>query len=366
MIPYIVMFILTFICTLLAQKSYKNNKMKRFKIYSFLAIMLPSILAGLRMSGVGTDTQVYIDNSFNAAVKTSLSSLPNLITNSSIEFGYILINFIVSRFTDNVNFVYFVFELIMMFFVYKACFKLNKNQEFSFSYLCFLLLFYNRTLNLCRQYLALSVILYSYSFIKEKKYIEFIIFQIVACSFHLTSLINVLILFIYKFINSKKKLKIFNKILITSIILLILLVYQHVSPILFSMLGDFGDKYSVYSTRTNNGISVAEFGFNFMFVLLGLLINSKDDDYINFRYLSLIGVLLYLMGTVVWNAQRLSFYFIGFLPFVITRIPYYFKTNKQRNFVTVLIILLLFAYNYYGYGIVGWDSTYPYRWILGA
>ena len=125
-----------------ADKKFKNGQKKLGITYSAVAILIPSLFAGLRMTGVGTDTLYYINAAFMYAKKSV--SLSQLFRLSDIEPLYNVVNYVVSRFTSSINVVYFVLQFIIMLFAYLACYDNRKKISLPISYLLFMLLYYNR------------------------------------------------------------------------------------------------------------------------------------------------------------------------------------------------------------------------------
>ncbi|PZU86787.1 MAG: hypothetical protein DI529_08205, partial [Chryseobacterium sp.] len=112
MLPYLIVFFLSILFTHLAQESDKNNRKLFFFVFSAFAVLLPSLLAGLRDSGIGTDTETYVDTVWRTINRiNSYEEFQKLYKQEKfddIEYGYLLLNFIGSRFGSSVNIIYFL------------------------------------------------------------------------------------------------------------------------------------------------------------------------------------------------------------------------------------------------------------------
>ena len=139
----------------------------------------------------------------------------------NVETLYVFINYLSSKISSSVNLVYFITEFITLLFVYFSCYGVKKicnDYNFcSLSYFLFLILFFNKSLNLCRQSIAIAIILYAIKYIYQKKPIKYILFCILASGFHSSSLIMIILYFYINYINRSK-----NKILKNLIIIILL------------------------------------------------------------------------------------------------------------------------------------------------
>ena len=363
MLIYYLFFFITFIVSCIAQKKINNKKI--FVLLSIICIIIPSILAGLRQSGIGTDTRYYIDFIFNKVSEVqNIKQLFFVITTYSIEFGYIIFNFIISRFTDNLNIMYFFLQLVIMSISYYSFVKYSK-QNFNIIYLIFNLLYFNRTLNICRQSIAIAFILMSYKYINQKKLYKFIIIVLIASFFHKTALVFLPAYFILNFI--KEKNCDFRKICIITSLLLILVFFKNIIPIFITSF-NIGEKYYKYLSGENINISTFIILVKFIQICIFLAfykqlvkVNANNKDFI---FLTILDLIMYLFGFYGFYLQRMSFYFEIFNVFVISDLVTCVKTKNEQLIITFAIILLSIMYSYYIYGILGWGETAPYLSIL--
>ena len=142
MLIYFVIFIIAFLLSYVAETS--KNKIPRllYFLLVMLAVLIPSILAGLRVYGIGTDTKGYMNYIFYKCIHLKdIGSLGTYMVHADVEPIFILVDFIVTRFTTKINVSYFVIELILLGTVYLSCTKLKSKSKVSVAYFIFLILY---------------------------------------------------------------------------------------------------------------------------------------------------------------------------------------------------------------------------------
>ena len=202
MFIYLLVFGLAAFFAYLAQK-FENKKVLVI-LFSIIAILIPSVLAGVRDSNIGTDLEVYGKPFFNRAVLSdSFEEYSNIC---ETELGYRIINYIVSRFSDNINIFLFVLEFIIIGIVYLAFYQRRKEIPVWLGLLCYLFLFYSRFLNLLRQGIAVSIIIYSYKYLEKNELKKFLLAILIATMFHTTAIFAITLIFIKIILNLRKDL----------------------------------------------------------------------------------------------------------------------------------------------------------------
>ena len=118
------------------------------------------------------------------------------------ELGFYYLNLLIKRFTDEYSIAFFIFILIINFLIVKMIYKYSKNIEFS------LLMYvamggYVTATNITRQFIALSIYVYSIQYLIDKKYIQYFILGFISFQFHITAIVVVIISFIIRILNEK-------------------------------------------------------------------------------------------------------------------------------------------------------------------
>lgn len=353
---YVCIFLISTFLIYLYEKC-SNTKLK--KIYAILAVVIPSILAGIRGMSVGTDIKVYIIKNFDLAIQ--YKSLLKYLSNFGDSYAYWTVSYLVSRLTKNVNAVLFIYQLIIMIFTFYVCKNNMKRCPVYLSYFTFLILFYNRSLNMSRQTIAIVIVLYALKYLEDKKYIKYIIWIVIASLFHFTALSAIFILLIYIIIKSDKS-RIFSSLIII-LALVCLVFYEEIVIFLINIVHILPDKYLSY-TVSNGYIKVYEIALKILFMVLISIyrdIISKDDKYNKFfMYCLVIDIILYFIGAISKYANRITYYF-GYMSVIIYPQVYKIAINKnQKKCMVIIYIALMCMYWAVYYGFFNNDQTLPY------
>lgn len=365
MLVYNSFFLISYLISLIGEHSKKKSKTLIF-ICGFLAIMIPSLLAGFRAYGVGTDTHSYIQNVFDICLHSNtITDAVSLVKQvSNIEVLYTTMNYIISRFFDSVNVVYFISEVLILSFSYLACYK-NKEYigSYSFSYLIFLMLFFNKSLNMCRQSIAISIILYASTFIFEKKCIKYFVFCLLASGFHFSAICMIMLYPLIYFVNNGSISKM-KKIFVIILIICGLFFYENL--IVLGVNYQLLDSHYLNYLNSGGGIIMIEYIFILItcFLIFALKVHQKNFIISNYSYLLFMSSIIYLIGLKSDYAYRISYYLMYFIIFCIPAILLKFKSNN-RIFIKMFCIVIIFIYTYVYYQVYGLDETVPYRIVEG-
>lgn len=200
---------------------FKKRKLF-YNLFLLLSILPTSILAGVRDYSVGSDVGQYVTTNFGQAIlydrfwdfQTYLNFFKHMgsidwVTRAhSTEIGYNVLTFIVSRFYNNAHWLMFYIQLIIGIFVILIAIKLNKIFQTSILFTLFIYYsgFYIFGLNMMRQSIAALIMIYAFLFFIQKKYIFYLILQLIAVSFHVSAWLGIIIVLTHLIIvNSKKE-----------------------------------------------------------------------------------------------------------------------------------------------------------------
>jgi hypothetical protein len=180
----------------------KYAEMANSKKAVWLIVILFSVIAGLRAISVGIDTKTY-NLVFNIISDGTVRAM------YGIEESFIRICAVLLRVWNNNQFLLFIFALVSHGLI---LFRLWKDREFisfRWSVFAYYIMFYAFSLNGMRQFVAVAIIVYATSFVKEGKYIKFILSVIVATLFHTSAIIGLLYIFFEiifsKYFDAKRK-----------------------------------------------------------------------------------------------------------------------------------------------------------------
>ncbi len=371
MIVYIICFILSIGCTYIAQKKFEIEHKREGIFFSVIAILIPSIVAGIRATTVGSDTAGYVERSFYQALSsTSLSSFLEL---SDLETGYNVFTYVITKIFGDVHWILFINQLIVCSIVYKMAYDRRNQISMPMVMLVYFTVFYSMSLNIARQGLAIAIILYSIKLMEDKKYVKTAILFWLAFQFH-TSAIFALFLYIIIYINQKKinyKSRIIIMFLMVILLLLIVISYEQ---ILYYMTFDlqiiphkFYNYLNSHYASENFNINIMELAFKGLWIFLSILyviVNKKNKEYkINSYVIFLIiDLCMFLISAKISNAFRMGYYYgMAAMMLTIPALTGVFKQDKTNKIIsTVLIGIILIAYWFYSNILYTGAGIYPY------
>lgn len=347
-----------------------KNKEIFFLVFSFIILFFVS---GLRNNYVGADTATYI-STFNIIKNIPLSQSFELY----FESGYILYNYVIGLFFDNAQFLIIISSFIIIIAITTFIYKNSANVYMSL-YLFITLMFYYDSMNIMRQFLAVSVILYGFEFVKSRKFIKYLVCVIIATFLHTTAIISILIYFLYSWQFSYKR--------IFLLFICSLVGYSLLNPILIIVF-ELLPRYASYETRlgSNNFASYIAAFMYFVIVLFGLIIlrydyskskkyqigdllKQNDNLLINDNTNSYIySPLTYIMViTTVLNFLAIEFNILGradiyFSIFVIIYLPNVINKIKNKNikFLSYFFILIFCTL----YNIIIFLLRPDWHWVI--
>lgn len=366
MIIYILTFLITVLLTYAVQKNKKNNAMKIICI--ILAIFIPSFVAGMRDITIGTDVQIYGESFFRQAVQSA--SFIKYYNTINTDFGYALLNFIVSRFTSDVNIFLFIMQLIINGLIFATIYGHREKSPMWFSMLIYLTVYYCTTYNYLRQSIALAIILYSTKYIEQKKLKKYLLGVIIATSFHATAIFAVILYVIN--VVAKRRNRIVYEMAIILIGVIVTLQINNVLQILYQM-GIISERYYSYiDTFANNegGFSLVDVIYKGMWVVIYMLFGKKlrKEEEINSCYgmCLWLDLIFFFCGTKLKYAGRIAYYFgyttILFIPKMVEKISDNKKGNA--NIVYFSICCILIGYWYVKTVLYGANEVYPYTSLI--
>lgn len=336
-----------------------NHVRRNYLIFICVILILQS---ALRNVAVGADTFEY-NRRFDYYSTLSWSEIWQNFIDATFngigkDAGYDVFNKAISCICDDFQFFLFVVAVFFFTVVGKFVYRNTSTTFDVFMVLCFYELFFYTFFSITgiRQTIAVGLTLWSYKYIKERKLIPFVLFVLVASTFHKTALIFLPFYFI-------DRVKIGRTILLCSFIALPFLMTAARSFAIF--LADFMGDYSVYA---NSEYATAG-GPNYLLMLLMLalvcffrfnLIQSIDGGR-NIPYVNALAVTIAL-APLVWidpTLLRLSYYYsifiLGLFPAVIR--CFYRGEDYKSQWTVALLVLVVF-----GFIIIKTNSSYAFFW----
>ena len=373
---YLFGFLISILIIAYAQKKSKLT----FTLLSIIAILIPCFIAGFRAKTIGTDVLVYVDPLKNAAINSK--NITEYFNSywfhlwkhyyvSNYEIGFSMLVYIVAKLFGNIQSVLFFIQLLTIVPLYLALVPKRKEHPIWLAMAVYYLMFYNSSLNMMRQWIAMSFLLLAFkSFTNENKKRGFVYF-IIAYLFHSSALIGVIIYFAYKFIYRQNKIvfMISKKIIpknIISVTFLSLIAFIAVFGvgilsrfIAILGLGKFNNYINGNVYFLPNQI-IMRLPLITIFILNWKNMNNKDKltpFYFTMLFWDLIASQLISVNAY---AFRISMFFSTYNIFSMPTLFISQKKKSSKILITILIFLYLTYYWYYTYVIQGMHATIPY------
>lgn len=339
-----------------------NTSIKLNVIYIIIAILMLSLLAGLRNNEIGLDVKTYVTVAFN---KLQNKSIQDVFLNHNLEIGYELLILSCINIYNDIHFVHFITHLIIVLGVMSFLLNFSNKNDIYLGLLTFLFLYFNTSLNIVRQWLAISVYMYSIKYLINKDYKKYLVFSLIAYLFHNSAIIAFLVFGIYYMLN--KKLSCTRVLIIFITFIMILLALRPIVSLLVGY-GILNVRYlSYFNSVGNSSIFMQTISRLPILILAFINYNSilKNDKFnkiiLIFLFLDLI---MGCMSPLIGDASRFSLYFsvwqIYFIPEIYKSIKIKTKTN-QRLIISFVFILYLVLYWVYSVVYRNFGNTYPYN-----
>lgn len=383
MIYYICFWVSTFFiwigtrkCNRICMERGTWEEVKLRKIPVFVGILFPVLVAAFRATTIGVDVELYVVPYFERAyVANNFQSYLISIGNGR-DIGYYLLNFIISRFTDDVRVLFFFIELIILCFVFAGCWNLRGRSFPWLSMLFYYFIFYNMTLSTVRQSIACAISFFAISIsirysAKKGKMLITLLTLLIAMAFHTTAIVVFLILFVYHLIgNMKVSAFKFSLISIFGCVVIRLFLNQFLDIVGVIALV-VNDKYTKEFFLNSNNVgaggykSIILLAVIVLTVQILLLRREKNEYWIRINgtlaALNVIYIAGMLLLTKLMFIPRMLYYIQMFWNVSLAQTEKAFPVKKQyKKIIVVMIILIVNIYWLFFYIIGRVHGTYPY------
>lgn len=334
------------------------------KIFLFLNFIFFLFLASLRDVNVGNDTIEYY-RIFDAI--SSIKSIYEIINISRYELGYLFLNFVITRITNNFNVILFVTSFIYLYSVFKFI-ERYADSKFLAIILFFTLSAYYLIFNIQRQCIAIAIFLYAIRFLEEKKYVRYISAILVAASFHYIAIILIFLCFVPK-INIYDK-KITFKYLILSCF------FAYFIADFIMKIGTYIPYFGHYITDSEyskGGVRIASIVLVLirlgMLVFLSYINGFKKKNVITnreyiFNYIAFLDCVVSLTSIKFNLCDRVEDYFCIIFIVMIANAISYLDIKTNRDIISFTLILVTMLYLTISLSIrSNWYGIFPYKFI---
>lgn len=341
---YLICFLLSAFFLDRASKKINKNSGKFFFVVS---VLIPVLLATIRSSEVGIDVKVYVQPYIQLALNdNSLISYFSTMIENGIEIGYILLNYVGAIYLGGLSGVFFLSMLLVILPVYVRILDYKEEIPVWIVTLIFLLIFYNLSLNLARQAIALSIVFYAFKYIEHNKLKMFYLFIIIAFLFHNSALLGFIYVILLK-ISSGKNWRL-KQLLILFLLFIFIIFYDKIFALMVSIFFSNNiEKYlNAFLSDETGYLSFWMVGINIFTIICVIFSKTylmKISYYKYFLLIVIFNFFLYLLTIYNGNCFRYSLYFTIMLPRIVPTVRYRFKQDS-RILVDILITIIFIWY----------------------
>ena len=303
--------------------------------FVFLAFCSMFLIAALRHN-VGTDYNEYVILFNSIATSQDSASF-----GFHIEPIFVLLSKTIAIFSDNPVWIFISTSFFITYFVFKASIKSTNLYEFAiFLFIAFG--FYTSSLNVIRQWMAASVLLYGYTFLADKQHKAFFKCVLLACCCHYSALV---ILPVYLFIHKTR-----NDITRICIMFIGVILFYNTNQIItllqtVSMNIAFFNKYYKYlilNEEIGGSVFVLPMFCLITYALYAFVKRSNKqmtnavEIYMN---ILAVGFVFSLIGQKLMTFSRLQFFFVIVLIIIIPQLAWLLKKQERTLFYLACILI---------------------------
>lgn len=333
-----------------------TNRSKREKVFLIIAMTVLFVLVAIRDESMGNDTIKYLD----LYTKCAEEKWNVDIFGGYYDSGYLIFNILLSYISPSRRFFMIVMSLIFNLSVYR--FIKNNSKNYLLSVLIYIgLLFFYSSMTMMRQFMAMSIMLESIKFAKEKRIVPFILLALLALTIHSTA---ILAFFIYPIYNTKYKSNRTLAIIASSIIATLFIGN------IYASLMEFLGRNTYYLSRIGNSENISSIINFVIYSAIGILLahsSSKERTNTNnelspYIYSSTASASLSIMSTRMNILSRADDYFSLTLVAGIPNMIEAISNNKNKKIAKFALVAFILAFSS---AIIGlrpeWNTAYNYK-----
>ena len=288
----------------ITEETAQTKRFKRTRWWWLLVAALPMFaLIAFRAASMGNDTGGYL-KFFDQMVDTPWDKI-FVVNSASYEFepGFVLFEKLITLVTHSPQVYQVIYSSIYLISVVTFANQLEKHN-FSFLFFFATMGTYTFMFTGVRQCLAMSICLLSYTFIKKRKFIPFLLLLILAFTFHKSAILFIAAYFIYN-----RKIGWINTIIYSAFAVFAYLYIDVIQEW-------FNDKldYDYGVEETGNGFiffAVIALVTAFSFFMI-LFYKKKAPESMGLLNIGVIALVMWLLRLATRVAERPSLYFLFF------------------------------------------------------
>lgn len=364
---WIILSLINIVISYFADKSFKNNKIN-CKIYLLFLVIINTVILGLRDFGVGADSVAYVKDYFYFAA--SLHNFNDFFYESYYDKGYILLAWISTLVSHNPQALLVITELFIISILTIGIYRYKKllNCNITWFMTFFVLSYQFETINLMRQFCAMTILVCGFTYFLEKKYLQYAICQILAYFFHSSSIVFIIVPFVLFVSEKDGKTKFIAAIGIITFFVIVIGFYTTFLKTITethllneTYMTRYGEN-SIYANDGQQGLMGQLKDTVILILQLTFVFFTYKHKKINQNFTYIL-VMLIVCSYLLTSMRMISVYFFRLAYYVglvlIIYLSMILKTVRIKEMIPFFCIILLFtvqimgAYRYYGYSQTG-------------
>lgn len=371
MIVYIVTFALSLLGVKMADSWYDDRR--RFLVGSLLAVLPPILIAGLRDSTVGSDMELYIVPIFTGIASNGQNLMEFIDSYPFMEIGYLFVNYVIAQLTDQPFFLLASIHILIIIPLYITAMKWRECLSPVLFMFIFYMIFFQESLSIVRQSIALSFSMLALTFFIEKRYINYFVFIIIAFLFHQTAVIALSFPLVYIIVDRFSIREYY--LYYIGVTLIIVLFFLNLDGILIWLIdsGYIDLKFLKYTSEDNTfspvlGATNIVVKIIIIAYIVFTMVLYKPDAILKFFFvMAVLDILFSLCALIMQPLDRISLYYRLMtcisIPYIIYSYPVIYSDDETpyTRPIEGLFCVLLFAYWFYVYMLGDYDDTANYQ-----
>ena len=330
----------------------KSRRKKNPNSILYVIPFLPLFLLSAFRYGIGTDYYYTYLPTFNR-IRFGMD------TDFPFEPGFYVINKFVASFSNSVNWVLAICALMTFIFVGIAI--IQQSEDFGYSMLLFFGTgFFSYTLNGVRQSIIIAMWFFLLKYVKERKFIPFLIFSLAGTLFHSSSIILIPLYFIFQ-----KRVKP-KECLIGVVIAGLAGTFLKRIVLLLAQFTKYGNKFAG-SDLLNGNFAYSTFAVDICLFIYLLLIYKKLKNEWRYNFLLLsttLSLICTMLTRVIYLIARIDVLFFYLSLLYLPSTFHAFKSSETRNILRVGFVIFFFLYMFITVGVLRQGESVPYTSIL--
>lgn len=335
-------------------KWYKIDCRKKNKYALAFFFIMMTIMVAFRHQTIGNDTQNYI-YFFERFSKLSWKQCGK----EALELGFIYFNKFVSIFTEESQVFLAITAVVTVAMIYPTYKRLCVDPSLTIvlyvTMSTFIMIFSG-----IRQMLAIGIGFIAYECVRKEKLIPYILFVILAITFHSSAVMLVFMYPLYHLKITKKRL-----IVVVPVLAGTFVFRKKIFFVLGLMLSRF-TKYDAAISQTNAFTMLIVLTFFAAFAFLIPEDDSLDAETIGLRNFLLFSVVLQMFASLHSIAMRMNYYYIIFIPLLLPKIIQVSNLRcKKIAAISRHILIVFFLVYFFFKAYMGVDdlNIFPYRFF---